>query len=326
MQDPTTEPQDTDLLDSLAALAGTDGYFKAVGASHHALFRPGNDTLLVEFDDLTNVAERRNHLPWSAGLARKRGWSTLTLLSDGRTWYRDKALFAYFDELTDDGFFDEFDKVVFFGHGVGAYGAAAYSVAAPGSTVVLLRPLATLDRSIVPWEGRFKSDWKRSFGPRYGYAPRMLDAAEKVFVISDPTAARDAVHASLFQGDHITHLPAAHGGTNLQDRLESMGILDRIVAGAEAGALTRLRFAQLWRARHSDAVWLSNMLRKVEGLRRPWLQAIFANEMLRRTGAPSARRRLNDALSALEAQGKTAPGGMRPTAPQDRDRMLLAGE
>ncbi|MEL6586022.1 MAG: phosphoadenosine phosphosulfate reductase [Pseudomonadota bacterium] len=326
MQDAPDPQTPIPFMDHLSNLAGDGGYFRQIGEAHHALYRPAGKTLLVEFDILGAVRTRPGAQPWSSRLARKRGWSTLSILSNGRTWFRDKALFAYFDGLTDDEFFDDFERVVFAGADTGAYAAAAYSVAAPGATVFLVRPFATLDRTIAPWERRFRSDWSLSFGPRYGYAPGMLDAAERVYVVSDPTERTDAMHASLFRGDHITHLPARNGGQDLRTRLEAMGILDRIVAGAEAGSLTPLRFAQLWRARHQDAVWLSGMLRKIDGMQRPWLQAVFASEMLRRTGSPAARRRLNAALAQLDADGKTPPHGLGPSVPTVRDRMLMAGE
>ena len=323
---PDTDHRFATPLANLATLAGDDGWLRALGPRHHAMFRPAGETLIVEFEGIGRLMNREGNRPWSLEMARKRGWSVLTIISHGRTWYRDAEVIEFFDELTDDGFFDDFENVVFLGSDVRGYAAAAYSVAAPGSTVFLVSPLATLDRDITPWETRFRSDRKLSFGPRYGYAPGMLDAAGKVFVISDPTETLDSMHASLFRGPHVVHLPAPHGGANLEPRLEAMGIYDRLVAGAEAGALTPLRWAQLWRARHRDPVWLTNVMRKIDGMNRPWLQAVFNGAMLDATGAPAARRRLNDALAQLEAQGRPAPAGRRPTAPAERPRMLLAGE
>ncbi|MGB3409102.1 MAG: phosphoadenosine phosphosulfate reductase [Jannaschia sp.] len=323
---PETAAETKDALTVLREAAGADGWFRDLGVRHHALYRPGGETLLVEFEGLATIEGRAGGLPWSSGLARKRGWSTLTVMAKGRTWYRDKAVFAFFDDLTDDGFFDGFESVIFVGAGIGGYAAAAFSVAAPGATVFLISPLATLDPDIVPWEARFRTDRAVSFGPRYGYAPDMLDAADKVFVLSDPTETADAMHASLFRAPHVMQLRARHGGQRLRARLEAMGILDRLVAGAEAGALTQLRWAQLWRARHRDEVWLTGVMRKLDGMKRPWLQAIFSGAVLDATGSDPARRRLNDALSQLRDQGREAPAGRRPAPPQTRDRMLLAGE
>ena len=60
-------------------------------------------------------------------------------------WFRYPKVHAYFNRLVDDGFFDDLDKVVFYGAGPCGYAAATFSVAAPGATVVAIQPQATLD-------------------------------------------------------------------------------------------------------------------------------------------------------------------------------------
>ncbi|WP_092775795.1 hypothetical protein [Jannaschia pohangensis] len=311
---------------ALTAAAGEVGYLRQVGDDHLALHRDGGDTLVVSFEMLDDMRDRPGGLPISTGVARKKGWATLDIMAEGRTWFREDDLFDYFDGLTDDGFFDDYDSVVFMGGGMGAYGAAAFSVAAPGSTVFLVQPYATLARDIAPWERRFRSSWVLPFGPRYSNAARMIDGARRVFVVTDPTEDADAMHASLFQGDHVTRLPAPHAGGDILARLDGIGILDRLVAAAEADTLTPLRFAQLWRARRDHAPWLTGLLRKTDRIDRPWLQALVAGHILRKTNGPAARRRLNAALSKLAAEGRKAPGNLEPSAPQRGDRTLLAGE
>ena len=319
-----------DHRDALLAAAGDVGYLRQVGDDHLALHRPGGarggDTLLVTFEALDTTRARDGGLPFSTGLASKRGWATLDIMAEGRTWFRDRALYDFFDGLTDDGFFDDFDSVVFAGGAMGAYGAAAFSVACPGATVFLMQPYATLDRDVAPWERRFRAAWSLEFGPRYGNAARMTDAANRVYVVTDPWESADAIHASLFQGDHVVRLPAPHAGTDIQARLETISILDRLLAGAESGSLGPQRFAQLWRARRRDADWLSGLMRKVDRTDRPWLQALVAGHILRRTNHPAARRRLNAALSRLAAEGRKAPGDLEPTAPEGAPPVLLAGE
>ena len=41
------------------------------------------------------------------------------------------AVYGFFDQILDDGFFDEFDTIIFYGAGPCGYAATAYSVAAP---------------------------------------------------------------------------------------------------------------------------------------------------------------------------------------------------
>lgn len=327
MPDPKTQPMTrAEHRDALMQAAGDVGYLRQVGDDHVALFRPGGDTLIVSFEALDVTRARDGGLPLTTGLARKRNWATLDIMAEGRTWFRDDDLHDYFDELTDDGFFDDYDSIVFLGGGMGAYGAAAHSVAAPGATVFLMQPYATLDREIAPWERRFRSAWSLPFGPRYGNAAQMVDAAQRVYIITDPTEAADAMHASLFQGKHITRISATHAGADIQKRLEEMGILDRLLAGAEGGTLTPLRFAQLWRGRRQNSSWLMGLMRKTDRMDRPWLSALVAGHMVRKGAGPVARRRLNAALSRLAADGRKAPGDLEPAPMVDQNRTLLAGE
>ncbi|CUH26727.1 hypothetical protein JSE7799_00747 [Jannaschia seosinensis] len=300
----------------LMAAAGRGGELCSRGDSHIILCRPGaretGGTLIVTFDTLDAVRARPGGLPLSTGLAQREGWATIDVMADGRTWFRDDYVHDFFDGLTDEGVFDDYDQVVFAGGGMGAYGAAAHSVAAPGATLFLVQPYATLDRDLTSWERRFRSSWSLPFGPRYGNAARMADAARRVFVVTDPTQSADAMHAALFSGAHVTHLRAHHAGHDIQGRLEAIDILDTLLAAAGRGDLTPARFAALWRARRDDPEWLAGLLRHVEKLDRPWLQAIAAGYITDRTGSAVARRRLNAALARLDEEDRDAPAGLEP--------------
>ncbi|CTQ32920.1 phosphoadenosine phosphosulfate reductase [Jannaschia rubra] len=312
----------------LADAAGDLGFLRQLGDDHLVLHRPAAaaNILIVTFEMLDVTRARDGGLPLSTGLARERGWATLDVLAEGRTWFRDEAVIDFFDGLTYDGFFDDFDSVIFVGGGMGAYGAAAFSVSAPGATVFLMQPYATLARDVTPWERRFRSAWSLPFGPRYGNAARMIDAARRVYVVTDPTEVADAMHASLFNADHVVRLPAPHAGSDIQRRIESTGALGRLIVEAETGTLDPARFARIWRTRRQDATWVRGLMRKVERMDRPFLSALVAGHMVRQGGFPAAHRRLNAALSQLSAEGRAAPAHLHPTPPPDNPRPLLAGE
>lgn len=317
-----THAQHREALEGAAAGA-KGGSLRAIGDDHLSLWRPGNKTLLVSFEDLDTLRQNPGGLPWSTKMMRKRRWSTLSILCDGRTWFRDPALYRHFDDLTDEGFFDDYNHVIFAGGGICAYAAGAYSVAAPGATVFLAQPYATLDREVTPWESRFRSSRGLDFTSRYGNAARMIEAARRVYVVTDPTRPLDAMHASLFQGDHVMRLPVPHAGDDIWGRLREIGILDRMVALAGMETLDRAAFTELWRRRRADPGYLSGMMRKLDGMDRPWLTALLAGYILKDHDSPAARRRLNAALIALRDAGRDAPGDLAPRAP---DGMLLAGE
>ena len=180
------------------------------------------------------------------------GWSSLSVMSDGQSWFRDREVYAYFDDLIDDGFFEEFDNVVFYGAGPCGYAAAAYSIAAPGARVLALQPQATLDPRVAEWDERFIRQRRLDFTSRYGYAPDMIDAAQEAFVIYDPEELEDAMHAALFTRPNVHKLRLRHAGGALQFSLRNMKILSRLIALGGTGRLTPEIFAKLARARRED--------------------------------------------------------------------------
>ena len=136
-------------LRAIEAVAEEDGYFQSLGKSHFSAFIERETTLLVTFETYQGMhalSDKAQPLGWD--MVRNHDWSHLCLASDGDTWFRAEEVYAYFDRLIDDGFFDEFDQVLFYGAGPCAYAAAAYSVAAPGAAVVAIQPQATLNPRI----------------------------------------------------------------------------------------------------------------------------------------------------------------------------------
>lgn len=139
-------------------------------------------------------------------LFKENGWLHLSIISDGDTCFRDPNVYAYFDRLVDDEFFNDFDQVVFYGAGPRGYAAAAFSVAAPGATVVAIQPQATLDPRVTEWDDRHLKIRRTDFTSLYGYAPDMLDAAEQAYVIYDPYKRLDAAHAAMFTRSNVKTL------------------------------------------------------------------------------------------------------------------------
>ncbi len=140
-------------LGRVEEIAEDDGYFEPVGPDHSAIFIDRSPAVLVvSFEELDQVrlANPAGH-PIGFQLAADRDWSHLCLLAHGDTWYCDRSVYGYFDRLVDDGFFEDFDRVVFYGSEMGAYGATAFSVAAPGATVLAIQPAASLNATRCPW-------------------------------------------------------------------------------------------------------------------------------------------------------------------------------
>ncbi len=296
-------------FDRLEDLAEEFGYFEPLGAHHSAVFIDESPTLLVSFETVDGIREGAEKAePIGFELVRAAGWSHLCILADGDTWFRDRAVYGYFDRLVDDGFFEDFDQVIFYGQGMGGYAAAAFSVAAPGATVIALNPRATLDPHRAGWDPRHRAQRHLSFTDRYGYAPDMLDAADQTFVLYDPHTPLNAMHAALFERPNVDTIRCPHLGEDLQTQLLTMQVLYRMLARAAKGRLTPQGLYKLLRARRQNTDYLRALLASIDVERRPYLSALLCRAILRDKRLPKVRKRLEQ----LEAGGVSLP------APLDR--------
>ena len=122
----------------------------------------------------------------------------------------------FFDTLVDDGSLDQFEQVVFYGVGPAGYAAAAFSVVAPLSTVIVNSPFATLDPVITPWDRRNLRQRKVDFRSRYGYAPDMVASAERVILLYNSTKFENSMHAALFHSKNVERFNIRLGSSHLQ--------------------------------------------------------------------------------------------------------------
>ncbi|WP_372674873.1 phosphoadenosine phosphosulfate reductase [Aquicoccus sp.] len=310
---PMADLDKAEWLTRLADVAEEHGHFQPLGQQHLAAFVDAGSTLLVSFETLQGIralSDDGQPLGWEC--VRRMGWSSLTLISEGDTWFRDRQVYGYFDRLIDDGFFDEFDTIVFYGAGPCGYAAAAFSVSAPGARVIAIQPQATLDPRVTEWDDRFTEMRRTSFTDRYGYAPDMIDAAEQVFVLYDPEVTLDAMHAALFTRPNVMKLRMRFMGTAIQSDLIDMNHLVELIARAGNGTLDTVSFARLWRDRHDHPPYLRSLLAAIDRQDRPWLATMICRAVLARRGrAPHFGRRLKQ----LERQAKSGNFEIPPSRP-----------
>ncbi|WP_232825356.1 phosphoadenosine phosphosulfate reductase [Albibacillus kandeliae] len=277
------------------------GSYRALGKNHFATFIQQTPTLLVTFETVQGIrALSSTAQPFGFDMVRARNWSHLCIISNGDTWFRDPAIYAYFDELIDEGFFDEFQRVLFYGAGPCGYAAAAYSVASPGSTVVVVQPQATLDARLAEWDPRFPEMRRTSFRDRFGYAPDMLDAAQQAFVLYDPREEYDAMHAALFARSNVTRLRLPFMGAALQTQLMDMEILYPLLTLAGLGKLDARSFYRMYRARRDNVNYLRNLMGHLDKIERPYLNMLLCRNVITRKNAPKFRRRLDQLEKAAE--------------------------
>lgn len=280
------------LLQRLEDLTAEEGHFEPVGARHWALFEDAGTTLIVTFDQMETILASETGMPWGHGFARDRGWSHLCLIAEGETQFRDPAVYRHFDRLVDDAFFEDFDRVLFYGHGHGAHAACAYAVTAPGAQVLALNPRATLAGREVLWDRRNLAARRLDFTSRYGYAPDMLEGAGKVVVIHDLTLREEAMHSALFRAPWVTRLSAPLMGERIEWALRHMGILPTLIEAAMEGRLTPLVYAREWRKRRAFSPYLKALLDKAEGARRRSHAIAICRSVTKRLKAPHFARRL----------------------------------
>lgn len=289
-----------DWLGRLDELGDEHGSFEQLGSKHFALYVKAGPKLLVTFETVESAQQNPGGRPRGFDFATLNGWSHLTLLCKGYTWFRDPAVYKFFDRMTDDGTFESHESVLFFGTGSAGYAAAAFSVAAPGARVLAIRPQATLNPAQAGWDKRFAEYRRLDFTSRYGYAPEMLDAADQAFVLCDPGFLPDTIHAALFRRPNVTHLRCPLVGQRPEVALDMMSITGPLLDHAMAGTLGLTSFGQLWRARQSNTNYLRGLVKKLESAGRIGLVRRVCAKGLATRDAAFYRRKLQELDAAAE--------------------------
>lgn len=297
-----------DWASSMQDLGDKHGFYRRLGKEHTALSVGKSGTLLVTFENLDHVYDNAaNRLPWGFKFVTERGWSILGMMAHAWTWYRDDAVHDFFDELRDSGYFDQFERVIFYGASMGGYAATVFSAACPGATVIAISPQATLDRDVASWETRYKKAWIRDYQSRYGYGPDMIATAEHAYLFYDPIAPLDAMHMALFRGDNVTKFKCRFMGHRIASAMQGMGILSPVIQGCIDGTLDTAEFYGLMRARRKFPRYLKEMLVQLDKRDRPYLTALLCEHYLSTNRGPAFRKALNNAGKQLRAKKQLLP-------------------
>lgn len=285
------------------------GFHEPLGRGHAGLFVEQGDTLLVSFETVPGIrALSPTHTPLGFEMLPRAGWSSLVVLATADTWFRDPRVYAFFDQLTDDGFFDDFERVIFYGAGPCGYAAGAFSVAAPGARVLLLQPQATLDPRITDWDDRFVEQRRRDFAGRYGFAPDMIDGAMATHVLFDPRERLDAMHAALFARPGVTRHRLPFMGGALQAELAALDLMGPLLEAVADDRLDTATMARLWRARRDHLPYLRRLLARLDADGRTGLTQMLCGQVTARMHAPRFQRRLAQIDGDGEAETLRARG------------------
>jgi hypothetical protein len=310
MSDPRTVPDASEArtrdewLTALDDIGEESGYFEPLGARHWSFFCDAGPVLLVTFETLDTIRARSpGQMPHGHDIARRNGWSHLCLIADGETWYRDPRVWGYFDRLVDEAFFEDFDRVVFHGAGQGAYAACAFSVAAPGATVLAIAPRASLSPDVARWDKRTPGARRLDFTSRYAYAPAMIEGAEAVFTLHDPGVELDDMHSALFRRPWVHALHCRGLGAEPEGLLSEMGVIEPMIEAAGRGQLTPRLWHRLWRARRSFGPWVRATQLRLATSGNILREALFLRAAMPTVSSRKMRARYAELCKALEDEG-----------------------
>lgn len=296
----------------LAKIGSEKGFFEVLGVGHKALFVEAGPTLVVTFDNLDDARQDdvgTDRLPWGSNFAVSNGWSSLGIMAHGWTWYRDDAVYDFFDRLRNEGFFNRFEKVVFYGVSMGGYGASAFASAAPGCTVIAMSPQSTLETRIIGgWETRYRQGWTQDFTTRYGFGPDGAAQARRTYLFWDPLIAEDAGHAAMYDSPNVTEVRCRRFGHGLATSLVRMGILKKLVQGIVNDDISQIEIYKIMRARRSSPAYQKSLLRRLEDTDHHSLTKRFCEEVIEMS-KPSRRPHFVNAMRLAEEKIAAAAAG-----------------
>ncbi|MEM6897124.1 MAG: phosphoadenosine phosphosulfate reductase [Pseudomonadota bacterium] len=288
--------------DALQELVARHGDYIVLDDDHHVMQLGEGDRLIVTFESAHDICNSQDDaLPLGLSLATRLEASIMIVMCMRPTWFRAQPVYDFFDALTDEGVFDGFDHVVFYGAGMGGYGACAFAPAAPGCDVVAVSPHATLDPRVTEWDPRFTSLRRRSFTDRYGFGPEMVEAARAALVLYNPDDDLEAMHAALYARPAVTRFRCRYMGRDLTAAFAEMDVLVDMLTLAMDQSLDLTSFAKLYRRRRDYAPYLRLLLRETEDQDRPKLTIWLASNVYPRKAMPRMRRALERASDAADS-------------------------
>ncbi|MVO17335.1 hypothetical protein [Parasedimentitalea huanghaiensis] len=273
-------PVDETWSSKAPALIGDKGQYKENG-KHSFTYIPRGPVLCVTFDNLDIAMNKReDRLPWGYSFIERQGWSMLGVMAEGWTWYRDQWVSTEFDKLKHSGFFRQFEKVIFYGASMGAYGALVYSAACPGAHVVAFSPQTTLDKSVVPWEKRYSAAWGYDYSGPYGDAAQTTFSAARVNLFYDPYSRPDRAHIDRLSGSNLQHFRCPFLGHRLGSLLQMMGLLQPLVLQAIDCTLTTSQLQRDLRKRRDQRRFRKELVERAIAQNHPILAAQFCRSVL----------------------------------------------
>jgi hypothetical protein len=218
---------------------------------HQIDFLPGGRVLVVTFEPAAvgKAVDDLSRPVWGQAFLLRRGHAVLGVKRVAADWYRRGDLHRVFRALQQADWFRRFDQVMFYGPSMGGYAALAFSVCAPGSTVLALNPQSTLAPDRAWFDQRFAgaraARWQGDFVDGVDGAA----VAARVYVCYDPYQIKDRLHAERLPTHNRINLRLPFVGHTTAQALNGLGLLGTVFDEALKGTLDEAGFRRLARAR-----------------------------------------------------------------------------
>lgn len=190
------------------------------------LFVDEGDTLVLSFDRADRLWNHGDSgLPMGFECVTALEYSLLSVMSLGRTWFRDNSVEQMLKALSEDGTFASYRHVLIIASGPDCGHAAARAAQyIPGARVLLSRPVAAVSVRHAPFETRFRDARIADPDSPLPLGPEALQSAAQTMVLFDPTLPPEAAQAALFRAPNTMRIAMPHAG----------GALDRAMTRGEA--------------------------------------------------------------------------------------------
>ncbi len=226
---------------------------------------PGADRLMVSFDDLSRLSNgtpKRD--PWALKFALDQGWGFLGVMPYQLHWYRDQELMDRLEEIGQSDFFQPFEKVLFTGASMGAYGACAFAKICPGANVLAFSPQNTLDPKVQNYDRRYPHGIRQNWDGRFCSAREGILNANKAYLVYDPLVKPDKLHIEAMMGANAFALPMMGAGHRVALVCRNVGILKEVTTLAMEGTLNPQKFAELAHKKRAATLVRNNMVKKLK--------------------------------------------------------------
>lgn len=236
-------------LRNLGRIGADHGFFNRISARHMTLFVDEGDTLVLSFDRADRTWDQGDTgLPLGFDCVRALEFSLLSLLSMGRTWFRDDAVEDLLQSLVDDGFFASYAQILIVATGPDCGHAAARAARhLPGARVLLSRPAAAISATNAPFETRFKRDRSADPDTPPPLGPEALRTAAATIILYDSAHASEAAQAALFRAPNTQRIGLPHTGPALDRALARGEALVPLIRHLHADSLTAQKAREVLR-------------------------------------------------------------------------------